>query len=87
MRLKKGLIRHQVLDDSMWIATGSLSEKFRGMVRGNETAGFLLEHMQNETTEQELVDALLAEYEVEREQAARDVEKLVHMLREEGLLE
>lgn len=87
MRLKKGLIQHQVMDDSMWIPTGSLSEKFKGMLRGNETAKFLLEHLLTETTREELVEALLEEYEVNRDQAEKDVKNFLEILDREGLLE
>lgn len=87
MRLKQGLIQHQVLEDSMWIPTGSLSEEFKGMLRGNETAGFLLERLQKETTREELAEALLEEYDVEREKAEKDVKNFVEMLQKEGLLE
>lgn len=87
MRLKKELIHHKVLDDSMWIPTEDLSEKFKGMLRGNETAGFLMERMEQETTEEELVEALLEVYDVEKKRASEDVKKLVKMLEAEGLLE
>lgn len=87
MKLKQGLIQHQVVEESMWIPTGSLSETFKGMMRSNETAGFLLEHLCRETTQEELVEALLQEYEVDRDRAAKDVADLVSLLEKEGLLE
>lgn len=87
MKLKKGLIQHQVMDDSMWIPTGDLSEIFKGMLRGNGTARFLLEHLLEDSTREELVDALLEEYDVERKQAETDVDNFVEMLNREGLLE
>lgn len=87
MKLKPGLIHHQVQEDSMWIPTGSLSIDFNGMIRSNGTAGFLLERLQQETTRESLVEALLDEYDVERERAEKDVDDLIRMLEEEGLLE
>lgn len=87
MKLKEGLIQHQVMDDSMWIPTGSLSETFKGMLRGNETAKFLLEHLLHDTTREKLVDALLEEYDVEEKQAEKDVDRFLEMLEREGLLE
>lgn len=87
MRLKKGLIQHQVVENSMWIPTGRLSEKFNGMLRSNETAAFLLEHLCRETTQEALTEALLEAYDVERDRAAKDVADLIKLLEQEGLLE
>ena len=41
---------------------------------------------EGDVTVDELVDALLSEYEVDRETAAHDVEQLVAQFRESGIL-
>lgn len=71
----------------MWIPTGKLSEEFKGMLRGNETSGFLLERLQEETDRERLIEALLEEYDVDRKQAEYDVNEFLAMLEREGLLE
>lgn len=71
-----------------WIAVpvGKASRHFHGMLQLNETGAFLWNLMaQKDVTESELVDALLAEYDVERELAERDVARIVATLSEAGV--
>jgi len=68
------------------VPIGETSKHFHAMLRLNDTGAFLWKLMaEKDCTEEELVDALLAEYEVEREIAARDVHALVEMMREKNL--
>ena len=64
------------------VAVGETSKKFHGMIRLNETGAFLWRQMvEKDCTEDDLVDALLAEYELTREIAERDVHKMVQDLK------
>ena len=66
---------------------GETSKHFHGMIRLNETGAFLWKLMaEKDCTEAELVDALLAEYEVEREIAEKDVHAVVELLKENRCL-
>ena len=68
------------------VPIGETSKHFHAMLRLNETGAFLWKLMaQKDCSEEELVEALLAEYEVEREIAARDVHALVEQMREKNL--
>lgn len=72
-----------------WVAVpvGETSKHFHGMVRLNETGAFLWEQMaEKDCTEEELVEALLGEYDVSREVATRDVHRVVELLRENRIL-
>ena len=69
------------------VPVGETSKSFHGMVRLNETGAFLWRALSREDmTEESLVDALLAEYDVSREIAARDVHRVVEMLSQNGFL-
>ena len=46
----------------------------------------LWNRLQEECTEEDLVNALLAEYQVDRETAAADVKAFVQQMREVGIL-
>lgn len=56
------------------------------MITLNETGTFLWEHLVEETDEAALVAALLAEYDVDAETAAKSVAAFVNKLRENGFL-
>ena len=65
------------------VPVGETSKHFHGMIRLNETGAFLWKLMaEKDCTEAELVEALLAEYEVAREIAERDVRAVVELLGE-----
>lgn len=68
------------------VPIGEKSKEFHAMLRLNETGAFLWKLLaEKDCTEEELVDAMVAEYEVEREIAARDIHTLVELMREKQL--
>lgn len=87
MQIKKDFTIQKVGNSYIAVAVGETSKTFHGMVRLNETGAFLWKKMsEGDVTVDELVDALLSEYEVDRETAAHDVEQLVVQFRESGIL-
>lgn len=69
------------------VAIGETSKTFHGMVKLNETGAFLWKKLaESDCTEEDLVDALLSEYDVDRETAAADVHRIVEGLRTGGIL-
>ena len=87
MQIKKDFTIQKVGNSYIAEAVGETSKTFHGMVRLNETGAFLWKKMsEGDVTVDELVDALLSEYEVDRETAAHDVEQLVAQFRESGIL-
>lgn len=73
---------------STWVAVpvGQTSKHFHAMLQLNETGAFLWNLMsKKDVSEADLVDALLKEYDVEREIAERDVARIVASLAESGV--
>ncbi|MBR2019275.1 MAG: PqqD family protein [Clostridia bacterium] len=65
------------------VPVGKTSETFHAMVRLNETGAFLWKRMtEKDCTEEDLVAALLETYEIDAETAARDVHRIVEILRD-----
>jgi len=86
MRINPDFTIQKVGTSYVAVPIGETSKHFHAMLRLNETGAFLWKLMsQKDCSEEELVDALLAEYEVEREIAARDVHALVEQMREKKL--
>ena len=83
MLINKDFTIQKVGASYLAVPVGETSKHFHGMIRLNETGAFLWKLMaEKDCTEAELVDALLAEYEVEREIAERDVHNVVELLKE-----
>lgn len=86
MQINKDFTIQKVGGSYVAVPVGKTSQHFHGMVRLNETGAFLWKLMaEKDVSEEELVDALLAEYDVSREIAAADVHRIVEQLRENGI--
>ncbi len=81
MKIHKDFTLQKVGGTYMAVPVGEKSREFHGMVRLNETGAFLWRLMaEKDLTEEDLVEALLAEYEVAREVAAADVHRIVEIM-------
>ena len=86
MQINKDFTIQKVGSSYVAVPVGETSKHFHGMVRLNETGAFLWKLMaEKDCSEEELVDALLAEYDVAREIAANDVHRIVEQLRENNI--
>ena len=85
MKIKESFLIHESGEETLLVPTGNAP--FSGIVRGNNTLGAILKQLQKGTTEDELVSAVCAEYEAEREIVERDVKKVLTTLREIGALD
>jgi hypothetical protein len=85
MKLKEGFLLREVAGQTVVLPTGGNLD-LDMMITLNETGKFLWERLQEETNVQTLVDALLAEYDVDRPRAEQSVEAFVEKLKNNGLL-
>ena len=58
-----------------------------GLVRSNETAGFIITCLENETTEAEIVAKMQKKYDGPKEAMERDVKKIIDQLRKIGAID
>lgn len=86
MRIKEGFVLRKVAGQSVVIATGEASKQFSGMIKLNETGSFIWQKVAEGLGEQAVVDALVSEYDVDRDQATADVAEFVSRMRENGFL-
>lgn len=86
MRIKDGFILRKVADSFIAVAVGEESVNFNAMVTTNETGAFLWEKLKEDTTEEELLQALLGEYDVDEETAKKDIAEFLEKLRDGKLL-
>ncbi len=87
MKLKEGFIKSKLGDECVVVPVGAQTVDFRGLITLNETGEFIWEQLNDEKTEQELVEAILSEYDVDRETAEKDVHAFVDTLKEKDLLD
>ena len=76
MRIVEGFCLREVLGEKIVVPTGAAAAKLSGIAALNETGEFLFQLLQTEQTEETLLAAMLAEYDVEPLVAAVLVENL-----------
>ena len=87
MKIKEGYILRSVAGSNIVVAVGDEAASFDGIRTINETGAFLWKVIEQGTTQDALVDALVEEYEVDRETAKEDVSEFVNLLINNGLIE
>lgn len=85
MKLKDGFVLRSVAGETIVLPTGGVTN-FDMMITLNDTGKFLWERLAVGAEEVELVNALLAEYDVTEELAAQSVAAFVARLKELNFL-
>jgi len=81
MKIKEGFILRTVAGETVALPSGGVTN-LDMMITLNGTAKFLWEKLAGGAEKDELVDALLAEYDVDRERAEKSVDTFVARLKE-----
>ena len=87
MKIKDNFILRKVADSYVVVPVGRLTLNFNGIITLNETGAFLFELLQKGAEREELIDRLLAEYEVTPERAAADVDVFIEKVKASDVLE
>lgn len=86
MKLKDGFVLRQVAGEYVAIPSGEGLD-LNNMITLNATGAFIWEQLGQETTREALVEALLSEYEVDRDTAVKCVDEFTARLEEYGFLD
>lgn len=87
MKIKENFMLRKVADCYVVVPIGAAVADFNGMINLNEAGAFLWQALENDTTPDAVVNALLEQYEVDEATAKKDVEKFIAQLREASLLD
>lgn len=87
MKIKNGFMLRKVGKQHVVVALGKASRSFNGIIKLNDTGAFLWGQLTSDKTQDELVSALLNEYDVAPEKAAEDVAGFVKTLEKAALFE
>ena len=87
MKIKKGFVLRVVGGENVVVPVGEMSKVFHGMINLNDTGAFMWKFFSEEHTLEEGVDALCAEYDVERDRATVDVQKFMNTVLQNGFAE
>lgn len=86
MHLKYNFETIKLDDRVVAVPVGDAADDFHAIMKLNETAAFIFDLLRNDITEEEIVAALLKEYNGTGEQLAIDTHNYLMDFREKGLL-
>lgn len=87
MKIKEGFVLRNVVDEFIVMPTGDNIAKFEGAVVLNEVSAFIFKQLENPVSRDDLLTAMLGEYDVDEATAAADLDALLEKFAEMGVLE
>lgn len=87
MKIKDGYMLRDVAGNHVVVPMGREAVDFNGMISLNDTGAFLWKLMEEECTRDQLVAAILEEYDATKEQAEQGVDRFIQKVMENGFAE
>ncbi len=87
MKIKEGYVLRQVASKWVVLPIGEAAANFNGMISLNDSGVLLFKALEEGCDREALADALMNEYEVERERALEDVDTFTAALIKAGCIE
>ena len=82
MKVKKGYILRQLVTEWMVVTVGDAAEEFNGMLRLNAAGAMLWKRLEKGASRQELVQALMDEYQgLDENTATNDVNSFLEKIK------
>ena len=86
MKKKLDFVLREIAGDLLLVPTGKTALDLNGMLTFNEVGGEIWKMLDDVDSEEEIVDRLLEDYDVQREELQQDVREFLDRLRELGIL-
>ena len=86
MKAANNIILREIAGESILVPVGAMARKIHGMISLSESGRLLWDCLQKDSSKEELIQALLAEYDVDEQTAREDVSAFLERLSGLGLL-
>ena len=87
MKIRYEFVARSIAGEHFLVPLGEAARQFSGMFALNEVGAFLWERIPAAADEEELVNLVMAEYEVDRTTAAADTAEFLGAIRKMGIVE
>lgn len=85
--IKQDFKLRQIGENYIVVALGKESKRFNGMINLNSTGAFMWKKLDELHTKEGLIEALMAEYDVEEAKASADIDSFIKVLQDNGIFE
>lgn len=86
MKIAEGYMLKSIADTYVVVPIGSRSVDFTSIISVNETGAFIWKQLENETTPEQILKNMLAEYDVIEAEAKADIDAFIEKLKDAELL-
>lgn len=86
MEIKKQLIQRQIAEETILVPVGKTVYESKGLFVLNELGSFIWDILPQVQTKEEIVEAILNEYNVDKATAEQDTEKFLQKLTDLGVI-
>ena len=80
MKIKDGFVVRELAGQSIVVALGEASKTFNGMIKLNDTGRLIWDMLAEGKSKEEIADKFIAEYDVDRSIAERDINAFIETL-------
>jgi len=80
MKIKDGYLLRNIADEWIIVPIGARIHDFNGLMTVNETGAFLWQTLSEGCTQEDLIKAMMAEYDVDIKTAENDVREFIDSL-------
>ena len=87
MKIAKGFNLMNIAGQNIIVTLGAKTINFNTMISLNDSAAFLWQQLQTEKTEEELMSAILDEYDIDETTANEDIRRFISKLKDADVLE
>ena len=87
MKASKDFILREIAGECILVPVGAAAAKFNGLITMNDIGTFIFRALEEEQTEESLLECILGEYEGSRETARTDLLEFLKQMRDIGALE
>ncbi len=87
MKIKEGFILKNIAGSNVVVPVGENFVNLQVMLNLNESGAFLWDVLQHDVTSEDLLQAMLAEYDVDAATAKADIDEFLNTLKENHILD
>ena len=87
MKARGGFILRTLAGEYVLTPVGEQMKSFDGVAVMNGLAAFIWEKLQGDVSRQELISAILDEFDIDEETCARDLDAVLEKMRDMGVIE
>lgn len=87
MNVKKELILREIMGENVLVPSGKTVFENNGLFMLTETAAFIWKILPDAKNEEEILKAVLSEYEIDEKEAKKDIDEFLSKLREMKIID